>query len=164
MHSTQPSATVSGERDRLGNLPALDVELVHEVRRPPAVDRPWAMLEVWTQNRVYNIDVNMRCIEVVEIASHKPIADHGLLGARLLGGQHTEEGHTFLSHPFPRPGTEAVFEQPRPSAAAIFSHSSTVTRVVLRLRQLTIVTGGENQSWDQIAGAGRKSTLHGDEG
>lgn len=154
-----PSKTLTGERDRFGNLPALDVELVHEVRKPPSVDRPWAMLEVWTQNRIYAVDVNMRCIEVVDIATQKPIVDHGLLGARLLGGQHVEDGNTFLSHPFPRPGTEAVFEQSRPSAATMFSHSSTVTRVVLRLRQLTIVNGGEEQSWDQIASAGRKTTL-----
>lgn len=158
-----PAKTLTGERDRFSNLPALDVELVHEVRRPPAVDRPWAMLEVWTQNRVYAVDINMKCIEVVDIATQKPLPDHGLLGARLLGGQHVEDGNTFLSHPFPRPGTEAVFEQSRPSDAAMFSHSSTVTRVVLRLRQLTIVNGGEKQSWDQIASAGRRSTLPGNE-
>jgi hypothetical protein len=156
--ATQPSA--KGERDRFGNLPAIEIELVHEVRRPPSVDRPWAMLEVWTQNRVYSIGLDMRCMEVTDIATQKPDLAHGLLGARLLGGQHDEDGHTFLSHPYPRPGTEAVFEQARPADGVIFSHSSTVTRVVLRLRQLTIVTGGAQQSWDQIAGGGRKSTIH----
>ncbi|MBK6520366.1 MAG: hypothetical protein IPM79_16305 [Polyangiaceae bacterium] len=154
-----PGKTLTGERDRFENLPAVEVELIHEVRRPPAVDRPWAMLEVWTQNRVYSIDVNMVCIEVVDIGSKKPILDHGLIGARLLGGQLNDVDQVFLSHPFPRPGTEAVFEQPRPADVAMFSHSSTVTRVVLRMRQLTIVTGGEQQSWDQIAGSGRRSTL-----
>ena len=106
-----PGKTLTGERDRFENLPAVEVELVHEVRRPPTVDRPWAMLEVWTQNRVYAIDVNMRCLEVVDITTQKPDPKHGLIGARLLGGQHVEEDHTFLSHPFPRPGTEAVFQQ-----------------------------------------------------
>jgi hypothetical protein len=153
------SPTLPGERDRFGNLPALEVELVHEVRRPPTVDKPYAMLEVWTQNRVYAIDVNMRCIDVIDIATQKSDREHGLIGARLLGGQHNETGSTYLSHPFPRPGTEAVFEQARPQRGVIFSHSSTVTRVVLRLRQLTIVTGGEQPTWDQIARAGRKSTL-----
>lgn len=157
-----PGKTLTGERDRFENLPAVEVELVHEVRRPPAVDRPWAMLEVWTQNRVYAIDVNMTCIEVVDIATKKPVPDHGLIGARLLGGQLNDDGQVFLSHPFPRPGTEAVFEQPRPADTAMFSHSSTVTRVVLRLRQLTILTGGEQQSWDQIAGSGRRTTLPAD--
>lgn len=144
--------------DRYSNLPAVEVELVHEVRRPPTVERPWTMVEIWTQNRVYHVDVDMRCIEVTDIASKKPVPDHGLLGARLLGGQHNDEKMTYLSHPFPRPGTEAVFEQSRKNDV-MFSHSSTVTRVVLRLRQVSIMTGGERMTWDQIAGPGRKSTV-----
>ncbi len=153
------ATTPGADRDRFSNLPAVEVELISEVRRPPTVDKPWTMLEVWTQNRVYAIDLNMYCIQVTDIASQKPVPDHELVGARLLGGQHNESDKTHLSHPFPRPGTEAVFEQPRPKGGVVFSHSSTVTRVVLRLRQLTIVTGGEQPTWDQIAQAGRKSTL-----
>lgn len=159
---TMPGASNPG--DRFSNLPAIEVELVSEVRRPPAVDKPWAMLEVWTQNRVYSIDVNMRCLDVVDIGTQKSVRDHELIGARLLGGQHNEADKTHLSHPYPRPGTEAVFEQTRPKGGSIFSHSSTVTRVVLRLRQLTIVTGGAEPTWDQIAAAGRKSTLPPDDG
>jgi hypothetical protein len=151
--------TSSGAPDRFGNIPAIEVELVTEVRRPPVVDKAWAMLEVWTQNNVYRVDLGMRCIEVVEIGSQKSLADHGLLGARLLGGQHVDADTTYLSHPYPRPGTEAVFEQSRPGGGVMFSHSSTVTRVVLRLRQLAIVTGGAEPTWDQIANAGRKSSL-----
>ena len=159
--------------DRYENLPAIEIELVNEVRRPPTVERQWTMAEIWTQNRVYHVDVNMRCIEVTDIATSKPVPDHGLLGARLLGGQHNDEKNTYLSHPFPRPGTEAVFEQSRllnsrkPARASgkddvMFSHSSTVTRVVLRLRQISIVTGGERMTWDKIAGSGRKTTLPSD--
>jgi hypothetical protein len=147
-----------GERDRFSNLPAIEIELVNEVRRPPTVDRPWSMVEVWTQNRVYHIDVDMRCIEVFDLGTKKSVDDHGLLGARLLGGQHDEADVTYLSHPFPRPGTEAVFEQKRKNDA-IFSHSSTVTRVVLRLRQISIMTGGDRLTWDQIAGAGRRNSI-----
>jgi hypothetical protein len=150
-----PSAVA---QDRYSNLPAIEVELIHEVRRPPSVDRPWTMAEVWTQNRVYHIDVNMRCIEVTDIGTQKAVTDHGLLGARLLGGQHNDEKMTYLSHPFPRPGTEAVFEQSLKNDV-MFSHSSTVTRVVLRLRQLSIMTGGERVTWDQIAGSGRTTSL-----
>ena len=151
--------TLPGERDRFGNLPAIEVELVHEVRRPPTVEKVWTMLEVWTQNRVYSIDLSMVCHQVVDIATQKPVPDHDLIGARLLGGQFNEDGKTHLSHPFPRPGTEAVFEQARPNRGVVFSHSSPVTRVVLRLRQITIVTGGEQPTWDQIAKAGRTTTL-----
>ena len=149
---------VGAATDRYSNLPAIEIELVHEVRRPPTVDRPWAMAEVWTQNRVYHIDTNMVCIEVTEIGTNKPVTDHGLIGARLLGGQHNDAQNTYLSHPFPRPGTEAVFEQSRKNDV-MFSHSSTVTRVVLRLRQISIVNGGERFTWDQIAGSGRKTNI-----
>lgn len=103
----------------------------------------------------------MRCIEVIDIASDHPIGDHGLLGARLLGGQHNDETTTYLSHPLPRPGSEAVFEQRR-KADVMFSHSSTVTRVVLRLRQVSIVTGGEQTGWHEIAGAARDTAVSGE--
>ncbi len=131
--------------------PAVEIELVHEHRVPPTVDRAWRMLEVWTQNTVYGIDSNMRCIEVLDPKTRKPIGEHVLIGARLVGGQHVENDKiSHLSHPFPRPGTEAVFEQTS-KMDAIFSHTSPVTRVVLRLRHLTIDAGSAAPSWDEIA-------------
>lgn len=130
--------------------PAVEIELVHEHRVPPTVDRAWRMLEVWTQNTVYGIDSNMRCIEVLNAKTRKPVGEHVLIGARLVGGQHIENNKTHLSHPFPRPGTEAVFEQTS-KMDAIFSHTSPVTRVVLRLRHLTIDAGSAAPSWDEIA-------------
>lgn len=137
--------------DRFSNVPALEIELVHEVRVPPTVDRPFRMLEVWTQNKIYGVDTNMRCIEVLDGKTRQPIADHGLLGARLVGGQFVENDRvTHLSHPFPRPGTEAVFEQTSKEVAT-FSHTSAVVRVVLRLRHLTVDAGAAVPSWDQIA-------------
>jgi hypothetical protein len=131
--------------------PAVEIELVHEHRVGATVDRGWRMLEVWTQNTVYGIDSNMRCIEVLDPKTRKTLGDHVLIGARLVGGQHIENDRvSHLSHPFPRPGTEAVFEQTS-KADAIFSHTSPVTRVVLRLRHLTIDAGTKAPSWDEIA-------------
>ncbi len=137
--------------DRFSKVPAVEVELVHEVRVQPTVDRPWRMLEVWTQNNVYGIDANMRCIEVLSPSTRAPVKDHALIGARLVGGQFVEnEKVTHLSHPFPRPGTEAVFEQTKKSVSN-FSHTSPVTRVVLRLRHLTVDAGASTPSWDELA-------------
>lgn len=133
--------------------PAVEVELVHELRSPPYIEKPWHMLEIWTQNRIYAVDANMRCIEVIDQASQKSDGEHGLLGARLVGGQHRDGDRMHLSHPFPRPGTEAVFEQPAKGKATKFSQSSTVTRVVLRLRHVTIGSGVEVPTWDQIVGS-----------
>lgn len=144
----RPSTPVA---DRFAKVPAVEVELVHEVKIPPTVDRPWRMLEVWTENSIYGVDSTMRCIEVMSAATRQPIAGHALLGARLVGGQFVENDRvTHLSHPFPRPGTEAVFEQTHKDVAN-FSHTSAVTRVVLRLRHLTIDAGTSPPSWDEIA-------------
>lgn len=131
--------------------PTIEVKVVHQVEHTHQKPTKFVMLEVWTQNRLYSIDGDMKCIEVMDLATQKADPNHSLLGARLLGGQHVDESRTFLSHPYPRPGTEAVFEQPRPSDGIILSHSSTVTRVVLRLRQLTILKGSEETSWGVIA-------------
>lgn len=144
----RPSAAPA---DRFAKAPAVEIELVHEVRVPPTVDRPWRMLEVWTQNTIYGVDANMRCIEVLAASTRQPVGDHGLLGARLVGGQFVEnERVTHLSHPFPRPGTEAVFEKTHKGVSS-FSHTSPVTRVVLRMRHLTIDAGTTAPSWDEIA-------------
>ena len=146
--TSRPSASAI---DRFAKVPAVEVELVHEVCVPPTVERPWRMLEVWTENSIYGVDAAMRCIEVMSASSRQPIADHALLGARLVGGQFVEnERVTHLSAPFPRPGTEAVFEQTNKEVAS-FSHTSAVTRVVLRLRHLTIDAGATAPSWDEIA-------------
>ena len=111
------------------------------------------MLEVWTQNRIYGVDAEMRCIEVLDQASQQPVLDHELLGSRLVGGQLREGDTVHLSQPFPRPGTSAVFEQEIKTEAR-FSHSSTVTRVVLRLRHLTFGARGQLPKWDEIIGWG----------
>lgn len=148
--SAGPSPT--GSRDSgWARAPAVEVELVYERKAPPYVDRPWRMLEIWTQNRVYGIDSTMRCVDVIDQGTQQVMPSHGLLGARLVGGQHRDGEKVHLSHPFPQPGTEAVFEQAAGRISS-FSHSSTVTRVVLRLRMITIGPGGQVPTWDEIVG------------
>lgn len=149
---TGPMSAASAIKDKWANLPAVEVELVHEVRVPPYVDHPWRMLEIWTQNRIYAIDATMHCIDVIDQATRESLPSHGLIGAKLVGGQHRDGDLMNLSHPFPRPGTEAVFEQMPTKTEASFSTSSTVTRVVLRLRHVTIGKGVEVPTWDEIAG------------
>jgi hypothetical protein len=56
-----------------------------------------------------------------------------------------------LSHPFPRPGSEAVFEQSK-GRQVRFSQTSTVTRVVLRLRVLTVASDNLLPTWEEITG------------
>jgi hypothetical protein len=113
----------------------------------------WCMLEISTQNRVYRLNSALVCFEVADIETKKPAAAHGLLGARLVGGQKRDGDALTLIHPFPVVGSEAVFEK-RTKDVVSLSTSSTVRRVVLNLRRVRAGTG-ERTSWDQIASADR---------
>lgn len=151
-HSTAPAVVAEAEGDQSSS--PVEIQLCDEVRDEPQVEGRWTMMEVWTHNSIYRLDLNLRCHEIVDRTTGEPDRKHGLLGARLLGGQRTDDQRTILTHPFPRPGTEAVFEQPR-GDGVVFSHSSPVKKVVLRLRSVDIRTGREGEAWNQIAGSGR---------
>jgi hypothetical protein len=115
----------------------------------------WCMLEISTQNRVYRLNSSLVCFEVADITTKKPAAAHGLLGARLVGGQKRDGDALTLIHPFPVAGSEAVFEK-RTKDVVSLSTSSTVQRVVLNLRRVR-AGAGERTSWDQITAADRSS-------
>ncbi|MGE3633927.1 MAG: hypothetical protein AB7P00_28760, partial [Sandaracinaceae bacterium] len=75
--------------------------------------------------------------------------EHALLGARLVGGQRRDGESMELRHPFPRPGSEAVFEQSK-GRQVRFSQTSSVTRVVPRLRVLTVASDNLLPTWEEI--------------
>jgi hypothetical protein len=127
----------------------IEVELVQETRTAPFHDATWRMLEIWTQNSLYAIDPQMRCFDVIDRSSLRPVNDHALLGARLVGGQLQTAGGIELAHPFPLPGMEAVFERILRGGAASFSYSSAVQRVVLRQRRVR-VEGATTSLWGEI--------------
>lgn len=128
----------------------IEVELVNETRKAPFHDPTWRMLEIWTQNSIYAIDASMRCFDVIDRSSLRPLGEHALLGARLVGGQLETASGVDLSHPFPLPGMEAVFERVMRGGVASFSYSSAVNRVVLRLRRVH-VEGATTQLWGEIS-------------
>jgi len=131
--------------------PAVDIDLIHERRTAPLPDHEWTFVEIWTRNTIYALDSHLVCIAVIDQNSRRPHADHALLGARLVGGQ-LRDGETMeLSHPFPRPGSEAVFEQSK-GRQVRFSQTSSVTRVVLRLRVLTVSSDNLLPTWEEITG------------
>jgi hypothetical protein len=131
--------------------PFVEVELVYE-KGPAVIEQSlWRSLEVWTRNRIYGVDWNMTCIEVIDRESNKNDPKHPLLGARLAGGQAREDGTMELTYPCPRPGCEAVFEHK--SKRGAFSHTSTVLRVVLRLRVVTVTPEVANHRWAELTGA-----------
>ncbi len=144
--SLAPGPAVTGARP-------LDRETGIEVRFSEGTEsygpKGWSMLEISTQNRIYRLNASLVCVEVADKETKKPAAAHGLLGARLVGGQKREGEKLTLVHPFPVVGTEAVFEK-RTKDVVSLSTSSTVTRVVLNLRRVEAGTG-ERASWDQIS-------------
>ncbi|MFN7701811.1 MAG: hypothetical protein ACK5U8_28220 [Deltaproteobacteria bacterium] len=139
-------------RARRGNVPAVDIDLVYERRSAPLPDQPWVFLEIWTRNTIYALDARLVCIDVVDQLTKRSHGDHPLRGARLVGGQAREGDAMELSHPFPRPGAEAVFEQMQ-GRHVRFSQTSTVTRVVMRLRVLTVTPVQLLPTWDEVTGS-----------
>lgn len=140
-----PGTTTKGSaHDR---TPLVEIEVMHQHGPSPHMDRPSQVVEVWTLNRVYIMDASMVCVSVTDRASGQPNAGHAFVGCRLVGGQH-RDGDTFeLSYPYPRPGTEAVFEHP---GHARFSRTSPVQRVVLRLHVVTVAPNRLVPTWADI--------------
>ncbi len=129
------------------HVPMLEIEAVHQMGPVPQ-DEPLRTLEVYTQNRVYKMSPAMVCVEVRDLASGAVDPKSEFLGQRLAGGQHREGARIELTHPFPRPGSEAVFE--RDGAAGSLSRTSTVKRVVLRLHVVTVDSRGVAPTWAQL--------------
>lgn len=137
---------------RRTGLPAIDIDLVHERRSAPLADQPWVFVEVWTRNTIYALDAHLVCIDVIDQITKRSQPKHKLLGARLVGGQAREGTAMELSHPFPRPGAEAVFEQQQ-GRQVRFSQTSPVLRVVLRLRVLTVTPEQLLPTWEEVTGS-----------
>ena len=134
--------------------PFVEVELVYQTGHAGMDTTPWRALEIWTRNRIYGCDWGLRCIEVLDRESGVPDLDNTLLGSRLAGGQlHTEEGIE-VTHPWPRPGSEAVFEH---SGRKGYVTTSTVTRVILRMRVLTVPQQKIEPTWDDLTMSKRRN-------
>jgi len=132
--------------------PLVEIEVIHEHGPAPHTDKPWRTLEVWTRNRIYTLEPTLSCVEVRDRATRELVRDHPFLGMRLVGGQHREGDSIELSYPFPRPGTEAVFERPGQKHGQ-FSRTSPVTRVVLRLHIVTVAPNHVVPTWEEITGS-----------
>ena len=129
--------------------PFVEVELVYETGKPGMEPSQWRAFQIWTRNRIYSCDWTMTCIEVVDRKSGKQDQEHTLLGCRLSGGQVRQNDAIEVTYPCPRPGCEAVFEHPTRRG---YITTSTVTRVVMRLRVLTVPHQQVNPTWDDLTG------------
>jgi hypothetical protein len=108
------------------------------------------MLEIWTLNRLYLVDADMICTEVVDRKTGTRDLKHANLGCRLGGGQRRYGKTLHVSRPFPVPGTEAVFERLDKKRSS--GVTSKVERVVLHIRVTSIVLD-EKGAWDDVTSA-----------
>ena len=127
----------------------IEITLVHERGTSYAGNLPWCAIEIWTRNRVYLVDSAMICIGVVNRAAGKPESAHPILGAKLTGGQRRSEGSMQISHPYPVPGTEAVFKY-MDKKRGTYGQTSRVERMVLRVRVTTVSFNQAEPAWEQI--------------
>jgi hypothetical protein len=134
----------------------IEVVLVqeHGVSQRPG---QWRAFEVWTSKRVYAVDGSMVCFGVMDRATGQPDPKHAFLGARLMGGEKREEGGMRLTHPLPTPGTEAVF-QIKSATKGRYGHTSTVEKVVARIRVTVARIDDPDTMWEDITTSFRKPT------
>lgn len=143
--------------------PFIEVEFSYEQTTPQQASQAptsWRALEVWTRNRIYAVDWSMKCVAVVDRESGREDASHPMLGCYLTGGQRIDEnGAHELTYPCPRPGTDAVFENR--ARRGVFSQTSTVERVVLRLRVQTVRPERVEPMWEELSGSFNMGKLTG---
>ncbi len=133
------------------HVPMVEIEAVRKLGPVPQ-DEPLRTLEIWTQNHVYEMTPAMVCVEVRDRASGAVDTTNEFLGQRLVGGQLRDGASIELSHPFPRPGSEAVFEKLEGGGGAL-SRTSAVSRVVLRLHVVTVDSRAVAPTWAQLKGS-----------
>jgi hypothetical protein len=119
-------------------------------RVPPAY-------EIWTKNRVYALDVQLKCVDVIDLATGQSDAQHPFMAGRLVGGQCHKDDKNELSFPLPVPGSEAVFETTDSSGRQRLMVTSRVTRVLLHVQVVRVSPEKRDITWDTIT-----RTHHGD--
>jgi hypothetical protein len=143
-----PRPSAAPEPAPYDSVPMLEVEAIYQ-QGPVPQDEPLRILEVWTRNRIYKMSPAMLCVEVVDRATGAVDRGSEFLGQRLVGGQLRDGAAIELSHPFPRPGAEAVFERAAGASGAL-SRTSIVSRVVLRLHVVKVDPRGVAPTWAEL--------------
>jgi hypothetical protein len=140
------------ERASVPPAPQLEVEYVLETNPSATQLASWALLEIWTRNRIYQVDAAGRCMAVIDRITGKTDPRHSLIRAQLTGGERRLKRSTAVDvyFPYPMPGTEAVFRHDGKRAS--YGKTSTVERVVLRVRKTVVGTMDSSRSWDEITG------------
>lgn len=123
--------------------PPIEVEVVRDLTGRAAADQAslaarWRAYEIWTGNRIYGLNRDLVCIEVLNRPTNTLDPQHPLIGAKLVCGQRQYRNSVHVAYPLPVPGTTAAFlramppnmPKGRPIPASV---TSKVERVVMRV-------------------------------
>lgn len=154
--TAEPAVTVEASR------PPVEVEVRHVKNPAKLTKRAMVTYEIWTKNRVYNLDASLMCIEVIDLASGSTDTRHTMLGAVLVGGQMRESGGRELVYPLPTPGSDAVFQKEDDKGRVRLVVTSTVTRTILHVQKVQVVADLADETWNQIALSQRGTLIRGD--
>lgn len=149
---SNPGSSPRGSIPDAAPRPAVEVE----TRRVSAQSVQLTRLayEVWTKNRVYNLDGTMCCYEVIDLATGQSQEHHPFLGARLVGGQRRSGEDSELSFPLPVPGSDAVFQKTDENEGIRLAVTSAVTRVILHVHRVDVRVPERDQAWGKITRTG----------
>ncbi len=146
VHTPRTPHTVPPQSDR----PPIEVEVRYIKNLATHARRPPPAYEIWTKNRVYNLDISLTCTEVIDLSTGATDDRHQLIGAQLVGGQRRSDDGNELSYPLPTPGTDAVFQKPDPKGRVRLIMTSKVTRVLLHVQCVKVIPENAEHTWDQI--------------
>ena len=144
----RPSVTESPQR--------APVEVEFRKISAQAVKHVRIAYEIWTKNRVYNLDSNLQCFDVIDLATGTSNERHPFVGARLIGGQLRERDgeNAELSFPLPAPGADAVFSKTDEHQRIRLAVTSSVTRVILHVHQVEVRGPERDHAWGRITRTG----------
>ena len=130
---------------------------VHKVDTEPALTAiAHRVIEIWTGQRVYSVNAQFVCVEVIDLASGSCDPQHPFLGSRLVGGQVKRAELEELVFPVPTPGSEAVFQKEDAKGRTRLQVTSRVKRVILHVRRVRVDLAKSVAAWGKLTtGAGR---------
>ncbi len=153
---SKPPPSLESRRNSVKPEGNIEIEYIEQSGAESHKSESWTLFEIWTRNRVYHVDATLHCIAVITRSTGRAEPAHPLRGARLTGGERRNKTSHLVEiyFPLPSPGTEAVFRSDAKKQGQ-FARTSTIERVVLRVRRVHVNTVAEGQAWDEIMGKSR---------
>lgn len=142
--STRPPPAAGGGR------PTIEVEVRRVSNVATRGRRVPTIYEIWTKNRVYALDAELKCIEVIDLSTGQSDSRHPFLGASVVGGQRKVKDANELTFPLPTPDAEAVFQVVTPNGRTQLMVTSKVTRVILHVQVVKLSPKQSEAAWDTI--------------